>query len=103
VSIYSEAERQGGYSPWLFEIADDATNMRYSASKATGSLDRDSLYWEAAAEAKRMYQQQRYGVAFMPLGLWLVMTAAGAFVSWFIQRRLDEWFPKPAGAVGDSE
>lgn len=99
MSLYDQAAEQPGYNTTRLMIAESACNRGY----ATGSaVTRDDVYWEAAAEAKRQYAKLHYGVAFMPLGLWLVMTAAGAFMSWFIQRRLDEWFNE-TGAPGCSD
>lgn len=96
---YGEPEQHPGYSPELLSIAKSACKVTYAASEAHGKPPtRLQLFRQSARQAKRRCDEEGYGFAFLPLGLWLALTVIGAFISWAIQRELDEWYPRETGA-----
>lgn len=97
---YGEPEQQPGYSAELLSIAQSACKVTYAAAEAHGKPPtRDDMYWTAARQARRRCRDEGYGIApLLPLGLWLLLTVIGAFISWAIQRELDKLYPRETGA-----
>ena len=97
--VYGEPEQHPGYTPELDAIALSACKVTYAASEANPQ-SRKQLYWQAARQARSQCREQGYGFApLLPLGLWLVMTVVGAYISWRIQRELDRLYPRGTGAA----
>lgn len=88
----------------LEEIAESVCGMTYAAAEVFDDpQSRKEMYWTAARMAKGRCVERGYGFAMMPLWLWLLTTAVGAYISWAIQRELDKRFKGETGAPGCSD